>query len=75
MSVDWNLLVGYHVEDAQACLRDEDVLCRVIQTASPESGGHELGDLRVVAVRNMEDMVELVCAREDWLQPRSREND
>lgn len=71
MSVEWGLLVGYPVDDARECLRDEGVEYRLVETASPGAEPTELGELRVIAVRPGESAIELVCARDDWSPHRS----
>lgn len=63
-AVDWTLLVGYPLEEAEEVLREEGVDFELLITSSPRKTS-DTSDLRVIAVQTAEK-VRLVCGTPDW---------
>jgi len=65
-TVDWNLLIGFTQTEAEEYLKEEDVAFKVILTKPPGKSLTSEEETRVIAVRNLEAIVELICASPDW---------
>ncbi|NLJ80557.1 MAG: hypothetical protein GX335_06005 [Firmicutes bacterium] len=61
---DWDLLVGYSLEEAEQVLQEEEVDYR-LQFTAPWGKRPDPEAARVIAVQNKEKLV-LICATADW---------
>ena len=68
--IDWNLLLGYPLEDAIEYIKEENIEYRVVVTAPPKKRNNNLGieseEARIIGIRPATDYLELICAMVDW---------
>lgn len=67
--IDWNLIVGYTLDEARDALADENQSYHVQYTVPPKKQVDESVDeteVRVVGIRQDSNSLMLICATVDW---------
>ena len=65
--IDWTLLIGYPLEEAEEYLAEEQTAYRVVMSAPPKKTvTADDVEIRVIGVRWAQEQVELICCRSDW---------